>query len=410
MRQSLEYQELILNSLEDDRDVLQLNCGQEHFERLFSVARAICTGTSHSQVLDGLEDVIRISYDRMSKGQSGWWRKMHTDASILQASTLLNQSTYLQAIEVLDRAIIVSGAMDRLDLIHALIQDAQSEFASPANERELPAPSCRLPIPKPLSSALLDVPSLPFLPSLPSFRSQFSFSPFILRGYASDWPALTNHPWRSMQYLRTVAGPGRVVPVEVGKDYRNDDWTQRLMPWDQLLASLEFDDQTRAHVPDEMLYLAQHNLFMQFPGLRTDVVVPDYVYSGASAPNYAPPGNDEQLVLNTWLGPGGTVSPAHTDPYFNFYVQIVGSKTVWLASPKCSEHMYAEETPAISNTSRVDVFATREGSHDYPAFWDEVVPGAMSATLQPGDMLFFPPGWWHAMRANETSFSVSMWF
>lgn len=83
---------------------------------------------------------------------------------------------------------------------------------------------------------------------------------------------------------------------------------------------------------------------------------------------------------------------------------------MWLASPKCSGHMYAEETPAISNTSRVDVFATQEDSHDYPAFWDEVVPAAMSATLQPGDMLFFPPGWWHAMRANETSFSVSMWF
>ncbi|KAK0228048.1 Clavaminate synthase-like protein [Armillaria fumosa] len=409
MRQSLGYEEIILNGLEDDRDVLQLNCGQEHFERLFSAARAVCTGTSHSQAFDDLEDVIRISYDRMSKGQSGWWRRMHTDASILQASMLLNQSTYLQAIEVLDRAIIISGAMGRLDLIHALIQDVQSELASPTTEGELPAPLCRLPTPKPLFTALLDVPSLPFPPSLSSFRSQFSLSPFILRGYASDWPALTTHPWRSIQYLRAVAGLGRVVPVEVGKDYRNDDWTQRLMPWDQLLASLEFDDQTRAHVPDEMLYLAQHNLFMQFPGLRADVVVPDYVYSGVSAPNYAPPGNDEQLVLNTWLGPGGTVSPAHTDPYFNFYVQIVGSKTVWLASPKCSGHMYTEETPAINNTSRVDVFA-QEGSHGYPAFWDEVVPWAMSTTLQPGDMLFFPPGWWHAMRANETSFSVSMWF
>lgn len=410
MRRSLEYEEIILSGLEDDRDVLQLNCGQEHFERLFSAARVVCTGTSHSQAFNDLEDVIKISYDRMSKGQSGWWRRMHTDASILQALTLLNQSTYLQAIEVLDRAIIISGAMGRLDLIHALIQDVQSEFASPTNEGEFTAPSCRLPTPKPLPTALLDVPSLPFPPSLSSFRSQLSLSPFILRGYASDWPALTNHPWRSVRYLRTVAGPGRVVPVEVGKDYRNDDWTQRLMPWDQLLASLEFDDQTRAHGPDEMLYLAQHNLFMQFPDLRADVAVPDYVYSGPSAPNYAPPGNDEQLVLNTWLGPGGTVSPAHTDPYFNFYVQIVGSKTVWLASPKCSGHMYAEETPAISNTSRVDVFATQEDSHNYPAFWDEVVPAAMSATLQPGDMLFFPPGWWHAMRANETSFSVSMWF
>ncbi|KAG7452789.1 Clavaminate synthase-like protein [Guyanagaster necrorhizus] len=340
----------------------------------------------------------------MSKSQSGWWRRMHTDASILRALTLLDQSRYLQAIDILDRAIIISGAMGRLDLIHALMQDVQSELASHISGRDFPALSCRRLTHKPLCTASLDVPSLSFLPSLSSFRSQLSSSPFILRGYASDWPALTNRPWRSVGYLRNVAGPGRVVPVEVGKDYRNDDWTQQIMPWDEFLASLESD------APDKMLYLAQHNLFMQFPDLRADIIVPDYVYSAPSALNYVPPGNDEQLVLNTWLGPGGTVSPAHTDPYFNFYVQIVGSKTVWLASPECSGHMYPEETPSISNTSCVDVFTTQDGSRDYPAFWDEVVPKAMSATLQAGDMLFFPPGWWHAMQANETSFSVSMWF
>ncbi|KAK0458448.1 uncharacterized protein EV420DRAFT_1542316 [Desarmillaria tabescens] len=409
MSWSLEYGEIILSSLENDQDVLLANCGKEHCERLFSTARAVCAGASHSKVSDDLEDVIKISYDRMSKGQSGWWRRIHTDTSILQALTLSDQSAYLQAIEVLDRAIIISGAMGRLDLIHALIQDVQSKFPSPTNVGVLPAPSRHPSEPKPLCTALLDVPSLPFQPSLSSFRSQLSLSPFILRSYANDWPALTNHPWCSVRYLRTVAGPGRVVPIEVGKDYRNDDWTQQLMPWDKFLASLEFDDQTCSYVPEKMLYLAQHNLFMQFPDLRADILVPDYVYSGPSVPNYAPPGNDEQLVLNTWLGPRGTISPAHTDPYFNFYVQVVGSKTVWLASPKCSEHMYAEETPSISNTSCVDVFTTQD-NHEYPAFWEDVVPGAMSTTLHPGDMLFFPPGWWHAMRANETSFSVSMWF
>ena len=46
----------------------------------------------------------------------------------------------------------------------------------------------------------------------------------------------------------------------------------------------------------------------------------------------------------------------------------------------------------------------------YPDFWKDVPPRAMSVTLEPGDLLFFPPGWWHAMRSEETSFSVSMWF
>ena len=79
------------------------------------------------------------------------------------------------------------------------------------------------------------------------------------------------------------------------------------------------------------------------------------------------------------------------------------------------------ESPCMSNTSRVDVFqppdrgantdvAEPPPSETFPAFWEEVVPVATSVTLEPGDLLFFPPGWWHAMRSEERSFSVSMWF
>jgi ribosomal protein L16 Arg81 hydroxylase len=62
----------------------------------------------------------------------------------------------------------------------------------------------------------------------------------------------------------------------------------------------------------------------------------------------------------------------------------------------------------MSNTTQVDVFGSSD--NDYPEFWKEVVPDAMSATLEPGDLLFFPPGWWHAFRSEDISFSVSMWF
>ena len=66
----------------------------------------------------------------------------------------------------------------------------------------------------------------------------------------------------------------------------------------------------------------------------------------------------------------------------------------------------------LGNTSRVDVFTSDESTsrREYPHFWEHVVPSALSVTLDAGDVLFFPPGWWHAMRSEATSFSVSMWF
>jgi lysine-specific demethylase 8 len=148
-------------------------------------------------------------------------------------------------------------------------------------------------------------------PPLSVFRRELLDKPFILTGFASDWPAMIDHPWHSIDYLRSVAGRGRVVPVEVGKDYRTDDWTQRMMPWDDFLDVLE--DPTRSQT---VLYMAQHNLLSQFPALREDILIPDYVFSAPQAPAtypfYRPPNNEEELSLNAWLGPGGTISPAHT--------------------------------------------------------------------------------------------------
>lgn len=67
-----------------------------------------------------------------------------------------------------------------------------------------------------------------------------------------------------------------------------------------------------------------------------------------------------------------------------------------------------QDGPSMSNTSRVEVFSSQNPT--YPLFDSIVRPRAVSAILEPGDMLFIPPGWWHAMRSEEISFSVSMWF
>ena len=161
------------------------------------------------------------------------------------------------------------------------------------------------------ASATCSVPILSIAPSLSAFRNNYSHAPFVLRRYAQEWPALNEHPWHSVEYLRSVSGPGRVVPVEVGSDYRTADWKQEIAEWDIFLQSLHSNSPGEAP-----LYLAQHGLFMQFPKLRDDIVIPDYVFTAPPAPHnyekYAPPGNEEQLVLNAWLGPKGTVSPAHT--------------------------------------------------------------------------------------------------
>ena len=273
----------------------------------------------------GFDKFIRDCHNNLATADDVYHRRrLYTDACILRslygsATPAPDSSAVAQAIEHLDMAIIVAGAAGpgRHDMILDLIQRIQSEHMSllrPSPPPDVSLSTTAPSTPAPVAAARQQVPRFSAPPSLASFQRSIASRPFIVPGHAADWPALNEHPWHSTHYLRTVSGPGRVVPVEVGSDYRTDDWSQEIMGWDDFLASL-------TQPSDKALYLAQHSLFLQFSNMREDVIVPDYVYScpnsSDSFPDYKPPTNDEQLVLNAWLGPKGTISPAHVASNFH---------------------------------------------------------------------------------------------
>jgi len=285
----------------------------------------MCPGSDSSRELDQL---ISQAYTNLLASRSADplpWRRLYSDASVLRSlvdlisSPVPDEETAMSCVARLDHVLIIAGAPGQGTqmLIQDLILTTQTEYLpqEPFKYSPKPAilrtrsPSTCTPV---LATASGTILRLIDPPPLSIFRRELLDRPFILDGFASDWPAMNEHPWHSVEYLRSVAGRGRVVPVEVGSDYRTDDWTQRMMSWDDFLDVLEKEP---SH-SEAMLYMAQHNLLSQFPALREDILIPDYVFTAPQAPPtyplYRPPSNEEELVLNAWLGPAGTVSPAHT--------------------------------------------------------------------------------------------------
>ncbi|WVN90525.1 uncharacterized protein L203_105761 [Cryptococcus depauperatus CBS 7841] len=299
------------------------------------------------------------------------------------------------------------------------------------------------PLYAPAHIKILDIP-----PSITKYNSENYDQPFIIRGFLSDpklssfWPAI--HRWKSVDYLLEIAGPGRVVPVETGRAYDDVDWGQSIVPFTEFLYQVGFhrskDNGLSVATDSKPLYLAQYGLFQQFPELLRDITYPDYVWSSPPAPTsyptYQPPKTEDGVILNVWVGSGNSeiISPAHTDPYFNCYAQVLGQKRVWLAPPSCSPYMYTYGSynqsfeshnngeghnmseQYMSNTSAVPILRPSESfdslSLTFPAFFKEVWPHSREAVLNPGDILVMPPGWWHAMRGEgeEPVWSVSMWY
>ncbi|KAG0021227.1 hypothetical protein BGZ82_011393 [Podila clonocystis] len=392
----------------------------------------------------------------------GCWRELYTDAGIhkalglgLLAMTRDVQDTVKgdpidllrQAILACDNVLVMSGASgterkpivyELIDLLENMITDMAEKSGDkvpiPAQKKQRShspvklgadinpemVPALRHPIPR------LD------LPTMDAFQRHVNGpaggTPVIITGAIDHWPA--RERWTDLETLCQTAGPDRLVPIEIGSQYTDEEWTQKLVTIrvfiqeyiiEPTAPSSRGKDESKSRVG----YLAQHDLFDQIPRLRRDIDIPDYcMIEPRFQRGYNPP---DDILLNAWFGPRGTVSPMHTDPYHNLLAQVVGHKYVRLYAPRESAKLYAfgagassgdegqeekqekqekqEQETMLGNTSQVDVEHPDLLRH--PLFAEAKY---VEAILGPGDVLYIPFEWWHYIRSLSTSFSVSFWF
>lgn len=121
-----------------------------------------------------------------------------------------------------------------------------------------------------------------------------------------------------------------------------------------------------------------------------------------------------------WFGMKGVRSTIHYDESYNFYVQIFGNKRWYMAPPQyySSCYLYPMAHPS-----------TRQCQLDWPHTDADRFPRATAASnasapgqggegqgmelittvLKPDEILFIPPGWFHATEALDTNLAMNYW-
>ncbi|KAL8648446.1 MAG: hypothetical protein Q9226_005984, partial [Calogaya cf. arnoldii] len=201
------------------------------------------------------------------------WRRLYTDASIAKAIALIEhglahldghdprpanskrkrsedpdqslssgpsgEAWIDEAVKVLDMAAIMAGAAGREAIIEQLLSGLQSYLKDkepPQAKRQRVEKSWdSFPIAPNMELSKIPVIQYPIqsatAPSMRAFETHMKTAqPLLIKEALDHWPAVHERPWSSPAYLldQTLGGR-RLIPVEIGRSYTDDDWGQSII-------------------------------------------------------------------------------------------------------------------------------------------------------------------------------------
>ena len=116
--------------------------------------------------------------------------------------------------------------------------------------------------------------------------------------------------------------------------------------------------------------------------------------------------NPRHSSINAWIGQPHVIAHCHYDGYHNFYAQLYGKKRFLLLRPTNWPGLYPYPFLHPSHAqAQVNVSSLEEQSK-FPLVQKVET---FEAVLEPGDLLYIPPLWFHEVESLDVSISVNVW-
>ena len=116
--------------------------------------------------------------------------------------------------------------------------------------------------------------------------------------------------------------------------------------------------------------------------------------------------NPQRSSVNVWIGQPHVIAHCHYDGYYNFYAQLYGTKQFTMFRPTNWPGLYPYP---FLHPSHAQAQVNLSDSLNVGSFPLTKKVEAYRVVLQPGDLLFMPPMWFHHVESMDVSISVNVW-
>ncbi len=213
--------------------------------------------------------------------------------------------------------------------------------------------------------------------------------PVVLTGLAKKWPAY--HKW-NWDFFKDVVGSKR---VGIYNNIKSDAYTP-INKADDYTTFGEYIDMVRKGPAEWRIFL--FNIFSHAPQLAADFTWPDHLMKGFI-----------KRVPMLFVGGKGSITHMHFDIDMShiMHTQFIGRKKVLLFPFEQQHRLYRKPFEVLSLADFSNYYM-EDGKPDLEQFPALKLAKGFEVTLEHGETLFMPAGYWHHMEYLDSGFAMSL--
>jgi len=214
--------------------------------------------------------------------------------------------------------------------------------------------------------------------------------PLIIKDLSKQWPAYTKWNW---QYFKEIVGDQK---VGIYNNIKSDAYTP-INKADEYTTFGEYIDMISKGPAAWRIFL--FNIFNHAPELTKDFSWPDNLAKGFV-----------KRVPMLFTGGQGSITHLHFDIDLShiFHTQFMGRKRVLLFPYKEQYKLYRKPFEVLSVADFTNYYDTEKSKLNVEQFPAVKFAQGYDVTLDHGDTLFMPGGYWHHMEYLDSGFAMSL--